>query len=110
MQVSFVIDDGPKAKVKEITFDGNNVFSDGKLRGQHEEDQAGGLLEPELARGQDHLHRGQVDGRGDDPRGDQGRLEDFYLNHGYVTATVGQPKITYTDGKPGSSRRSRSSG
>ena len=28
MQVSFVIDDGPKAKVKEINFDGNEVFSD----------------------------------------------------------------------------------
>ena len=37
----------------------------------------------------------------EDPRGDRGRLEDFYLNHGYVTARIGQPKITYTDGKPG---------
>ena len=36
----------------------------------------------------------------EDPRGDRGRIEDFYLNHGYVTARVGQPKITYTD-KPG---------
>ena len=36
----------------------------------------------------------------DDPRGDRGRIEDFYLNYGYVTARVGQPRITYTD-KPG---------
>ena len=34
MQVSFVIDDGPKAKIKEIVFDGNTVFSDAKLRGR----------------------------------------------------------------------------
>ena len=30
----------------------------------------------------------------EDPRGDRGRLEDFYLDHGYVTARIGQPKIT----------------
>ena len=26
-QLSFIIDDGPKAKVNEIVFDGNEVFS-----------------------------------------------------------------------------------
>ena len=31
-QLSFIIDEGPKAKVKEIVFDGNTVFSDAKLR------------------------------------------------------------------------------
>jgi hypothetical protein len=33
-QLSFVVDEGPKAKVNEIAFDGNSVFSDGKLRGR----------------------------------------------------------------------------
>ena len=37
----------------------------------------------------------------EDPRGDRGRLEDFYLDHGYVTARIGQPQISYTDGKSG---------
>ena len=36
--------------------------------------------------------------------GDRGRLEDFYLDHGYVTARIGQPKISYTD-KPGASKK-----
>ena len=38
-------------------------------------------------------------GGAQDPQGDRGRLEDFYLNHGYVTVRIGQPRIEYTDGK-----------
>ena len=33
LQLSFVIDDGPKTKVKKISFTGNEVFSDGRLKG-----------------------------------------------------------------------------
>ena len=75
---------------------GNEVFSDGTLRPPDEEDQAGAAsgtwagcwartpTPPEKWSG---------------PEGDQKRLEDFYLNHGYVTASVGEPKISYVDGE-----------
>ena len=33
-QLSFVIDDGPRAKIHEIVFEGNQVYSDGRLRGE----------------------------------------------------------------------------
>ena len=36
-QVSFTITDGPKAQIKEIDFAGNEKFTDGELRGQHQE-------------------------------------------------------------------------
>ena len=62
MQVSFVVDEGPKAKVKEIDFVGNEVFSDGKLRGQMKKIKQQRVLEPDLAAGQDDLHPGQVVG------------------------------------------------
>ena len=32
-QLSFLIDDGPRAKIQKIEFDGNEVFTDGQLRG-----------------------------------------------------------------------------
>src|SRR2546428_12936542 len=32
LQLSFVIDDGPKARIREIVFDGNAVFSDSRMR------------------------------------------------------------------------------
>ena len=44
-------------------------------------------------------------GGAEDPRGERGRIEDFYLDHGYVTARVGQPRISYTDGKPGGNKK-----
>jgi outer membrane protein insertion porin family len=37
----------------------------------------------------------------DPQEGDRRRLEDFYLNRGYVTATIGEPRIEYVQGKTG---------
>jgi outer membrane protein insertion porin family len=102
MQVSFVIDDGPKAKVKEIAFDGNSVFTDAKLRAQMKKIKESGFFNLSWLGGKTTYTADKWTGAEDDPRGDQGRLEDFYLNHGYVQARVGQPKVIYTD-KPGSS-------
>ena len=47
-QLSFVIDEGAKAKVKEITFDGNEVFDDGTLKGKMKKIKEPGLCQPEL--------------------------------------------------------------
>ena len=67
-------------------FDGNQVFSDGTLRGQDEEGQGARLLQPLLAGGQDHLHRGQVaGGRGGPagrPRAARGPLPQPRVRHG----------------------------
>jgi outer membrane protein insertion porin family len=103
-QLSFVIDDGPKAKVHEIVFDGNSVFSDGKLRGRMKKIMQPGFLNLSWLGGKTTYTESKWLGGEEDPRGDRGRLEDFYLNHGYVTARIGQPRITYTD-KPGASKK-----
>jgi outer membrane protein insertion porin family len=100
-QVSFIIDDGPKARVKEIVFDGNHVYNDGKLRGRMKKLRPAGFWNLSWLGGKTTYTEGKWLGGQEDPRGDQGRLEDFYLNNGYVTARVGQPKISYTDGKSG---------
>ena len=53
---------------------------------EDEEDQAAGLLQPELARRQDHLHRGEVargpGGSARRPRADRGLLPEPRLRHG----------------------------
>ena len=103
-QLSFIIDEGPKAKVHEIAFDGNRVFSASKLRGQMKKIKEPGLFNLSWLGGKTTYTEAKWVGGEDDPRGDRGRLEDFYLNHGYVTARIGQPKITYTD-KPGASKK-----
>ena len=101
-QLSFVIDDGPKAKVHEIVFDGNHGLPGRDARGQDEEDQEARLLRTSAGSGaRPPTPRTSGWGARRTRAGDRGRLEDFYLDHGYVTARVGQPKISYTDGKSG---------
>jgi outer membrane protein insertion porin family len=100
-QLSFVIDEGPKAKVHAIVFDGNEVFSDGKLRGKMKKIKQPGFTNLSWLGGKTTYTEDKWLGGEEDPRGDRGRLEDFYLNHGYVTARIGQPRISYTDGKRG---------
>ena len=103
-QLSFVIDEGPKAKVKEIVFDGNDVFSDDTLRGKMKKVKQPGLFNLSWLGGKTTYTEEKWLGGQDDPRGERGRIEDYYLNHGYVTARVGQPRISYTD-KPGGNKK-----
>jgi outer membrane protein insertion porin family len=101
-QVSFVIDEGPKTKVKSIEFTGNQVFSDGKLRKRMKKIKAKGFWNLSWLSGKTTYTREKWD----DPReGDRARLEELYLNHGYVTAEIGEPKITYTDEMKGKKPR-----
>jgi outer membrane protein insertion porin family len=100
-QLSFVIDEGPKAKVNEIAFDGNEVFSDAKLRGRMKKIKPPGFFNLSWLGGKTTYTEDKWLGGQEDPRGDRGRIEDFYLDQGYVTARVGQPRISYTDGKAG---------
>jgi outer membrane protein insertion porin family len=92
-QLSFVIDDAAKAKVKQIEFTGNHVFSDGKLKGRMKKIKEKGFWNLSWLTGKSTYTEEKWSGR----EGDHKRLQDFYLDHGYVTASVGQPKITYID-------------
>jgi outer membrane protein insertion porin family len=94
LQVSFVVDDGPKAKLKEIVFAGNDVFSDGSLRGAMKKLKQPGFWNLSWLGGKTTYTEEKW-------AEDQENIRDFYLNHGYVTATLGQPTITYSDGKSG---------
>ena len=107
-QLTFIIDDGPKTKVKEISFEGNEVFSDGKLRGEMKKIKPAGFFNLSWLGGKT-TYTDEKWGRGRGP-GRSGRLEDFYLNHGYVTARSASPASSTPTASPGSSRRSRSSG
>jgi outer membrane protein insertion porin family len=100
-QLTFVIDDGPKAKIKEIVFEGNEIFSDGQLRGQLEKIKEPGLFNLSWIGGKTTYTEDKWFGGSEDPQGERGRLEDFYLNRGYVTARIGQPRLEYSDGESG---------
>jgi outer membrane protein insertion porin family len=98
LQLSFIIDDGPKTKVKSITFEGNHVFGDGKLRGKMKKIKQAGFWNLSWLKGNAKF----TDEKWSE---DQEALRDFYLDNGYVTATVGEPTLTYTDGKSGTFKK-----
>ena len=100
-QVSFVVDDGPKVKVKTIAFDGNEAFGDGALAHHLKKVKPAGFWNLSWLGGKSTYTESKWTGSEDDPRGEQGRLEDFYLSQGYVQVHVGQPKVSYTDGTSG---------
>ena len=106
-QVSFIIDDGPKAKIKEIVFEGNTVFPSGTLKGQMKKLKEAGFWNLSWLGGKTTYTEDKWSGGAEDPRGDQGRLEDFYLNHGYVTARIGNPVVAYFDDKGSSPKKPR---
>jgi outer membrane protein insertion porin family len=104
VQVSFVVTEGERAKVREIEFVGNEVFSDDELRGRMKKVRAGaaddvvGIITAPTRWGKNTF----TEDKWSDPQeGDKKRLQDFYLDHGYVAATIGEPRITYIDGRSG---------
>jgi len=97
-QVIFTIDDGPKTKIKAINFENNTVYSDGRLRGEMKKLKQAGFWNLSWLSGKATYNEEKWGG-------DQEMLRDHYLNAGYVTASIGEPKITYVDGKSGLFRK-----
>lgn len=97
-QVTFTIDDGPKTKIQAINFENNTVFSDGRLRGEMKKLKQAGFWNLSWLSGKATYNEEKW---GDD----QELLRDHYLNAGYVTASIGEPKISYVDGKSGLFRK-----
>ena len=82
--VVYTIKEGPKILIKRIEFEGNEAFTDAKLRRQMGTSErtwfswflGGGMLDEEKL------------------KGDVARVNAFYLNHGYIKALVGAPQVT----------------
>ncbi|MEO5865895.1 MAG: outer membrane protein assembly factor BamA [Sphingomonas sp.] len=78
VDIVFEINEGPKSKVRQINIIGNEVFSDGKLRGQMATKQTRltTLLSSNTSYDQDRLAY------------DQQKLRQFYLSNGYADFKV----------------------
>ncbi len=98
VQVSFVINDGQKIRVKEVDFLGNRAFGDGVLRRGMKKIKQRGFLNLSWLTG----HSTFTDERWQE---EQERLQNFYLNRGYVNASIGQPVVSYFDRKVGLLRK-----
>ncbi len=83
VKVVFRIEEGKKAYIKKIIFEGNKAFSDKTLK--------------KLLKNKEHWFLSFLTGSGklktDELENDVNRIANFYYNHGYIHAKVGEPKI-----------------
>ncbi|PYS46124.1 MAG: outer membrane protein assembly factor BamA [Acidobacteria bacterium] len=82
--ITFVVHEGERVRVVEIQFEGNQIFSDGKLRSQMKLVREAGLIT--RFRGQDILDREKLDF-------DLRRVTFYMRSKGYLQARTGEPRI-----------------
>ena len=83
IHLTFRIDPGPKVEIAEVLFDGNQAFTDGKLRRQMAHNKPNGLLG---FLGDATYNEAMY------PE-DAERVGEFYKSNGYASAQIGQPAI-----------------
>ena len=81
--VEYLINEGSKVYIKEITFEGNTTFDDDDLEDEIESGEKG-FFSWLTASGTLEM---------DKVRQDTGRIVTFYHNHGFLEAKVGEPQI-----------------
>jgi outer membrane protein insertion porin family len=96
VNLSFVINEGPKVKIRAVDFQGNKDLGDGKLEGKMKDNKAPGFF-------------GFITGAGtykeDKFADDAEKVVEYYREHGYVKAQVGQPTLrVLEDSKDGKDR------
>jgi outer membrane protein insertion porin family len=96
VELTFNIDEGPKAQIREVVFDGNKAFSDGKLRGQLKENKPKTWLSWITSAGTYQESKFADDAQA---------VEEYYGNKGFARARIGQPQLeTIEDEKDGRTR------
>lgn len=82
--ITFVVNEGSKVRIIEIDFEGNTVFSDGKLRSQLKLVKESGLIS--RFRGQDILDQAKLEY-------DLNNVRNYMRSKGYLQARTGDPRV-----------------
>jgi outer membrane protein insertion porin family len=84
LRLTFDIKEGPKFRLTDLQFDGNEAFTDKALRKQMKGNRPRSWLSFINGSGEYHETKFEEDAE---------RVREFYQNHGYVKANVGSPQI-----------------
>jgi outer membrane protein insertion porin family len=94
--VTFTITEGPKVRIRQVTFDGNQAFSDRRLAGRMKDNKAKNWLSWVTSSGT------YLEAKFED---DADLVQEFYVDRGYAQARVGVPQIERVeDSKDGKTR------
>jgi outer membrane protein insertion porin family len=89
--VTFTVKEGPKVAIRDVEFVGNTAFSDAALARSLKANKARGLLS---------LVSGGGNFNADKFADDAQSLMDFYRDHGYMRAQIGEPVLRALDDSP----------
>ena len=96
VHLSFIITEGPKVRIRDIDFVGNQAVSDGKLGKKMKENKEPGFLGFIMRGG---TYKEEKFGE------DADKVLEYYRDRGYITARVGQPELkVLEDSKEGDTR------
>jgi len=96
VNVTFNVSEGPKIKIREIDFVGNEAISDSRLQRRLKENKPKGIIS--FVTGSGTFKEAEYEA-------DAERIVEYYQNHGYVRARVGQPELkTLENTKDGKTR------
>ncbi|HEX5108939.1 MAG TPA: BamA/TamA family outer membrane protein [Vicinamibacterales bacterium] len=84
VNLTFHIVEGRKVKIRKVDWVGNKDIKDGKLTKQMKENKPGGLLGWITGGGTWNATKYEEDAE---------RVREYYQNHGYANATIGQPEL-----------------
>jgi outer membrane protein insertion porin family len=82
--LTFVVNEGDRVRVVDIQFEGNQIFSDGKLRGSMKYVKEAGLIS--RFKGQDILDRQKLEF-------DLRNVDNYMRSKGYLQARHGEPRV-----------------
>jgi outer membrane protein insertion porin family len=96
VNVTFNVNEGPKIKIRKVDFTGNTAFSDGRLQRRLKENKPKGIIS---------FITGSGTYKESEYEADIERVVEFYQNHGYARARIGQPELkTLENTKDGKTR------
>lgn len=93
VKLRFVIDEGPKVRIGKITFTGNKVFSNSKLRDALKLTKERGLIS--AVRGRDKYDQLKLEADLEQ------NVRKLYQEHGYIKLTIGTPSVKVEEGPRG---------
>jgi len=97
VNVTFIVGEGPKLKIRDVEFVGNSAISDGKLEKRIKENRPKNPFYGWISGGGTYKENAFEE--------DAAKVVEYYQNHGYPQARVGQPEIkTLENTKDGKTR------
>ncbi len=88
VHLSFLMDEGPKVKIRDVEFVGNEAVGDGKLKSRMKTNKEQWLFSFITGRGTYQAAKFEEDAE---------KVVEYYRDRGYVAARVGQPELRYIE-------------